>query len=382
VSIDALVQHVGQVLHRAHALFGQPGFGGGVAAGHSGAALGGAAELVRHSHHRMAGLSGVLPATYGTFATDAAPGLGRVSTADNRLGTQIHDAVQVDWTGRANSGSVVKGAAADTATLAAVSGTPAGQRALIATLRARLAQQHHLVNEYNVRDARLAALLRSLSYGRGRGGGMSMRGMPLGGGGGGLGGGAGGGGGLSGLGGLISPVAALGRGSGSRSGAGAGLQPPGRAVGTPLGALTLDSSPREVASAIIHEAQRRGYSPYQTTAILADAMQESNLNPRAQSPNRLWLSIFQQDGSYPGRRSPNLAISEFFNRLDHHGGPGSPDIWKSIFWLQQRPGDPSAEIAVSRGRQGYLTEIMRQHQKATAIYHDIVGVGGGGGVMV
>jgi hypothetical protein len=377
VSIDALVEHVGQVLHRAHALFGQPGTGGGVAAGHSGAALAGAAELVRHSHHRMAGSSGVLPATYGTFATDAAPGLGTASTADNRLGTRIHDAVQVDWTGRTNSGSVVNGAAADTTTLAPVSGTPAGQRALIATLRARLAQQQQIVNDYTVRDARLAALLRSLSYrrGRGAGGGMPMDGMSFGSGGGSLGGGA-----LSGLGGLISPVSALGRGSGFRSGMAAGLQPPGRAVGTPLGALTLDSSPREVASAIIHEAQRRGYSPYQTTAILADAMQESNLNPRAQSPNKLWLSVFQQDASYPGRRNPNLAISEFFNRLDHHGGPGSPDIWKSIFWLQQRPGEPSAVAAYAHGRQAYLSEIQRQHQRAMSMYHEIVGVGGG--VMV
>ena len=379
MSIDALVKHVGKVLNRAHALFGQPGSGGGVAAGHSGSTLAGAAELVGHGHRRMAGLSGALPATYGTFATDAAPGLGRVSTADNRLGTQIHDAVQVDWTGRTNSGSVVNGAAADTAALAPVSGTPAGQRALIATLRARLAQQQQIVNEYTVRDARLATLLRSLSYGRGRAAGG---GMPFGGGGGGLGGGgAGGGGGLSGLGRFISPVAALGRGSGSGSGTAAGLQPPGRAVGTPLGALTLDSSPREVASAIIHEAQRRGYSPYQTTAILADAMQESNLNPRAQSPNRLWLSVFQQDASYPGRRNPNLAISEFFNRLDHHGGPASPDIWKSIFWLQQRPGEASASAAYAHGRQGYLSEIQRQHQRAMSMYHEIVG-GGAGGVMV
>ena len=125
-------------------------------------------------------------------------------------------------------------------------------------------------------------------------------------------------------------------------------------MGTPLGALTVNSSPREVAAAIIHEAQRRGYSPEQTVAIVSTGMQESNLSPRAVSPNKEWESIFQQDRSYPGRRNPNLAIAEFFNRLDRHGGPSSPDIWKSIFWLQQRPGDPSAEIAFARGRQGYL----------------------------
>jgi hypothetical protein len=148
---------------------------------------------------------------------------------------------------------------------------------------------------------------------------------------------------------------------------------PGRAVGTPLGALTPDSSPREVAAAIIHEAQRRGYAPYQTTAILATAMEESNLSPRAVSPNRLWISIFQQDGSYPGRHNPNLAIAEFFDRLDRHGGPSSPDIWKSIFWLQQRPGESSAETAYAHGRQAYLHEIQSQHQRAVAMYREIVG---------
>ena len=121
------------------------------------------------------------------------PGLGRVSTADNRLGTQIHDAVQVDWTGRANSGSVVNGAAADTAALAPVSGTPAGQRALIATLRARVAQQQQIVNAHRAQDAQLASMIRSMLYSRrrGGGGGMPMGGLPFGGGGFGGGGGAG-----------------------------------------------------------------------------------------------------------------------------------------------------------------------------------------------
>jgi len=50
-----------------------------------------------------------------------------------------------------------------------------------------------------------------------------------------------------------------------------------------------------VAAAIIHEAQRRGYSPQQTVACLSTAMQESDLSPRAVSPNRERESIFQQD---------------------------------------------------------------------------------------
>ena len=52
-------------------------------------------------------------------------------------------------------------------------------------------------------------------------------------------------------------------------------------------------------------------------------------------------------------------------------GPDSPDIWKSIFWLQQRPSDPSADIAFARGRQGYLTEIPSQLPRARALYREI-----------
>jgi hypothetical protein len=168
-------------------------------------------------------------------------------------------------------------------------------------------------------------------------------------------------GGLSGLGRLLTPA---------RQAAAVSPQGP---VGTPLGHLSIASTPREVAAAIIHEAQRRGYTPGQTMAIVADAMQESNLNPRAVSPNRLWKSIFQQDASYPGRDDPNTAISEFFNRLGRHGGPSSPDIWKSIFWLQQAPGAASADAAYQSGRQAYLSEIRGKLGAAEAMYNSIVG---------
>ena len=373
MSVGALVAQVGEVLSRAHALFGGPG-SGGVAALDAGSGLAGAGDLVRTGRRKMTGLSGAMPADYTGFATDAVRALDGASGTDTRLHGRVSDAGGADRFGWARSGSVVRGAANDTVSLAPVSGTPAGQRALIATLRARVAQQQQVVNTYQAQDARLAAVLRSLRYGSGggaRSGGMPMGAMPFGAAP--AGGRRGGGHALSGLAGVGNPLAMLARSVNPRPSAAPGLPSPGGAAGTPLGALTPDSSPREVAAAVIHEAHRRGYSPYQTTAILADAMQESNLNPRAQSPNRLWYSIFQQDSSYPGRRNPNVAIAEFFNRLDRHGGPSSPDIWKSIFWLQQRPGEPSAETAYTHGRQGYLREIQGQHNRAVAMYREIVG---------
>jgi hypothetical protein len=77
---------------------------------------------------------------------------------------------------------------------------------------------------------------------------------------------------------------------------------------------------------------------------------------------------FQQDASYPGRHNPNLAIAEFFDRLKREGGPSSPDILKSIFWLQQRPGETSADAVYAHVRQAYLREIQGQHQRAVAVY--------------
>ena len=141
------------------------------------------------------------------------------------------------------------------------------------------------------------------------------------------------------------------------------------ADGAPV--LTRNSTPREVAARIIWEAHRRGYSRQQAIAILSTAMQESGLNPRAVSPNGLWESVFQQDSSYVGRRDLNTAISEFFSRLAAKGGPSSADIWKSIFWLQQRPGEASAEAAVAHGRRGYLVEIKSQLMPATRLYNEL-----------
>jgi hypothetical protein len=146
-----------------------------------------------------------------------------------------------------------------------------------------------------------------------------------------------------------------------------------RARHVPAPPLTRSSTAREVAARIIWEAHRRGYSRHQAIAILSTAMQESGLNPKVISPNGLWESIFQQDGSYPGRADPNIAISAFFDRLAEKGGPAASDIWKSIFWLQQRPGEPSAEAAYAHGRKGYLVEIQSQLSPATRLYYRLTG---------
>ena len=212
MSVGALVQQVGEVLGRAHSLFGGPA-AGGVAALDAGSGLAGAGDVVRTGRQQVAGLSGALRGNYTGFAAGAVQALDAASGTDTRLGGRVRAAGGADRSGWASSGAVVNGAQTDTASLAPVSGTPAGQRALLATLRGRVAQQQQVVNAYQAQDARLAAMLRSLAYGDGRSGGGGG-GMPFGGGG--FGGGGGGGSPLSGLS-ALSGLAGLSGGGGRRN---------------------------------------------------------------------------------------------------------------------------------------------------------------------
>ena len=361
---------VDRLLTRGHGLFpaGGPGEGGQVFAAGAGrgpvpAAPGGDSSL-----------------TGGATAAGGAYQQAQAGTdgLDENSGQAVTHGGAVGAQGRAASGLIRDQARAVGAATAALGRSPAGAQLIMATMDQHLAAMQRQLDQTTAQNRLLALRLRELAAGYRGIGSAGMGGMPLSG----LGGlmsgsGASGLGGLSGLSGLRSLpggwsrlVGSVHRARGSRSAEAA----PRGDVGTPLGGLTLDSSPREVAAAIIHEAQRRGYSPHQTIAILSTAMQESGLRPRAVSPNGLWKSIFQQDAGYPGRNNPNTAISGFFDRLAHHGGPSSPDIWKSIFWLQQRPGESSAEAAVAQGRRAYLTEIQSQLPKATALYRSIAGM--------
>lgn len=112
----------------------------------------------------MAGLAGVMPGHYRRFAGDAMRALDAASSTDTRLGAAARQGGRADAAGWDRSGAVLTGARSDTAALAPVSGTAAGQRALINALRVRLAQQQHLIRIYQTRDTRLAALLGSLAY--------------------------------------------------------------------------------------------------------------------------------------------------------------------------------------------------------------------------
>lgn len=276
--------------------------------------------------------------------------------------------------GHAEATGVRSTAAAQAAAIAPATGSPAGVRALVSAMDDKLAAMQRQLFTAQAQNRLLAVRLRQLAGAYAR-----MGSGPSAAGGGGFAGGSGGSGafgaGLPGASALAAPASLAGAlpaisGPLPRAGAGADRVPVG--AGTPLGRLTASSSPREVAAAIIGEAARRGYSPAQTVAILATGLQESALNPRARHPNGLWHGIFQQDSSYPGRGNPNTNISEFFNRLATHGGPGSPtNIYKNIFWLQQAPALPSAEAAYAGGRQAYMAEIMSKGDMAAQMYRAI-----------
>lgn len=118
-----------------------------------------------------------------------------------------------------------------------------------------------------------------------------------------------------------------------------------------------------IAKQIITEAVRRGYDP---VPPLATAIQESSLKPGAVSANGKWIGIYQQDSSYSDRNNPTANITQFFDRLDakRKTAGWSDDLWLNIFWLQQRPGETSADLAYRNGRQAYLTEIQSRTAEA------------------
>jgi hypothetical protein len=140
--------------------------------------------------------------------------------------------------------------------------------------------------------------------------------------------------------------------------------------------LTNASTPEQVAAALIGECRRRGYSRDECIAVDSSLRQESGLR-MVWSPNRLWYGYAQQDGGYPNRMDPNGNLLGFLDRLDSkRKSPGaSPDPFKNIFWLQQRPSDPSADAAYNRGRRDYYDEIRKHIAAATADY-DRYGAGG------
>lgn len=141
-----------------------------------------------------------------------------------------------------------------------------------------------------------------------------------------------------------------------------------------VGKLTANSSREDIASAIVGEGRKRGYTDEEIKAVLATAIQESNLDPNASGGGGAWHGIFQQDSSYPGRDDPNTNISGFYDRLDEKkksGGWDKEDPYNNIFWLQQRPGENSAQSAVANGRGAYKTEIQSRSDEAGQLLDEI-----------
>lgn len=293
-------------------------------------------------------------------------------TTDSAANGAAGDARNKGTENRREAGGIRDNARTTGNALAPSANTPEGMRRLTGSMDERLAAMEQKLDTAKRQNTLLAARLRQLasayrsnSSSGGSGSGLGNLGSMMSG----QGNGGGGGGapkipGLSGLSGLSSLL----------NQRGSGKERPGESALPALksGKLSLASSPREVAAAILGEASRRGYSRERAIAIVSTGMQESGLNPRAVGGGGAWHGIFQQDTSYGGRGNPNLNIHEFFDRLDAKGGRNSRDIWKSIFWLQQRPGDASAEAAFANGRKAYLTEIQSQLGRAKTMAASIL----------
>jgi hypothetical protein len=135
--------------------------------------------------------------------------------------------------------------------------------------------------------------------------------------------------------------------------------------------LTNASTPEQVAAALIGECRRRNYSRDECIAVDSTLRQESGLR-MVWSANRQWFGYAQQDASYPNRMDPNGNLLGFLDRLDgkRKSSGASPDPFKNIFWLQQRPSESSADEAFNdpTARRAYYDEIRRHIAAATADY--------------
>ena len=115
----------------------------------------------------------------------------------------------------------------------------------------------------------------------------------------------------------------------------------------------------QVAQLIVAEARARGHSRDECLAEMSCLYQESGWDDTVWDATHTTYGIAQQDASYPNRSKGAAAqIAAFFDRLDtKRKSPGHGDIWLNLFWLQQAPSRPTAQLAYDLGRKAYLTEI-------------------------
>ena len=115
----------------------------------------------------------------------------------------------------------------------------------------------------------------------------------------------------------------------------------------------------QVAQLIVAEAKARNHTRDDCRAEMSCLYQESGWDETVWDRTHTTYGVAQQDASYP-RRAEGAAtqIAAFFDRLDtKRTSPGHGDIWLNLFWLQQAPSRPTAQLAYQLGRQAYLTEI-------------------------
>lgn len=169
MAVDDFLRRVSDTLSRADSLFGSASDAPlaqraeeNVPNGLSARQLSDAAEALRRN--AAAEMSGLAATGYNAFAGERASALARLADTDSELNQIIHNAASAETTAAAASRSAVAGWAKHADNQGAAARSPAGQRALIAALRAELGRQQELVRRHQQQAAALAEQLRLLSY--------------------------------------------------------------------------------------------------------------------------------------------------------------------------------------------------------------------------
>ena len=143
MTLDLVVARVAAALGRGHALFSPAPLDAAAGVSGSSATLTSLSNRIAASPQTL-GASGQFADAYDVVAQQFSGHLSGTAALDGKLSGLVNEAASAEAAGRNESGNVVN-AAADTARTGPFTNTPAGQRALLITLRDRVDEQRQIV---------------------------------------------------------------------------------------------------------------------------------------------------------------------------------------------------------------------------------------------
>jgi hypothetical protein len=161
VPLPEVLRNVGDVMSRAHTLFGSADPEATAAAAEQ---LTGATDAIRSGQELAAEMTGDVVTNYGDFAKGTRDALDHLSGVESDLGHRLQEAAEA-----VNAASTASHSALDVVTSASdaleqFTDSPSAELAVLHAVRAQVAQELALIRTHQVLAEQLGAQLRSLGY--------------------------------------------------------------------------------------------------------------------------------------------------------------------------------------------------------------------------